>query len=143
MTEQQLQVFLEYTRRFEVMSSELPMFLRMNDPTVGIKSSNIAPEFVDSFMLRYLNISSEEWYLHEKGLITDEIWGMWKHAIEQTLKGNMLFGEFWWTKCRTNFLKADGSATAFVKFVDATVPAQKNFPKSKLAKGHKIRTDKK
>jgi hypothetical protein len=138
MNDHQLSVFLEYTRRFEEISSELPMFIRLNDATSGIKPQD-DPDFLDSFMLRYLNISSEEWFLHEKGLINDEVWEMWKHYIEATLTGSKPFGEFWWTKCRSNFLKHDGSPTPFVAFVDTILPSQVNYPKSSMAKDHTIK----
>jgi hypothetical protein len=135
MNELQLQVFLEYTRRFEAMSAELPMFIRLNDPTGGIKPHE-DPYFLESFMLRYLNICSEEWFLQKSGMITKEVWELWKHYIEGTLKDSKPFGEFWWTKSRENFLKPDGSTTEFVDFVDATVAKKENISKSQLAVNH-------
>jgi hypothetical protein len=129
MNDQQLKVFLEYTRRFEDISADLPTFFRLNEKTspVGRGDSDTStegkdPDFEVRFMLRYLNISSEEWYLYESKLITDEVWGMWRHYIVTTLAGNKKFGEFWWDKCRVNLLDANKSPTKFVEFVDAILP---------------------
>jgi hypothetical protein len=147
MNDQQLKVFLEYTRRFEEISALLPTFQRLNE-TTGItntkkdgSSDTGDPDLMDKFMLRYLNISSEEWYLHEKNLITEEVWAMWRHYIVTTLTGSEKFSDFWWNKCRKNFLKSDGTPTTFVTFVDETVPEQDKVTKSKYAHGHTIKTD--
>jgi len=137
MDDKQLQVFLEYTSRFEAMSAELPMFIRLNN-SEGI-NHNSDPDFLESFMLRYLNTCSEEWFLHEQKLITEEVWKMWKHYIEETLSGSKPFGEFWWNKCRKNFLNPDGPATPFVTFSDTTVLPQEQIPKSTMATNHTVR----
>ena len=130
MTDQQLQVFLEYTRRFDAMTVDLPMFIRLNNQE-GINQSP-EPDFLHSFMLRYLNLSCEEWFLHSKGLITNEVWELWKHHIETTLKDSNLFGEFWWTKCRGNFIDPDAVSNGFAEMVDRMVPPRSNYPKSKM-----------
>lgn len=140
MTDQQLQVFLEYTRRFDAMSKDLPMFIRLNSPD-GI-TKNDDPDFLPSFMLRYLNLSYEEWFLHSKGLITDEVWELWRYHIEATLKNSNLFGEFWWTICRGNFVDPDAVSNGFAEMVDKMVPPKSNYPKSKMVNDVTIKSSK-
>jgi hypothetical protein len=140
MTDQQLQVFLEYTRRFDAMTVDLPMFIRLNNQE-GINQSP-EPDFLHSFMLRYLNLSYEEWFLHSKGLITNEVWELWQHHIETTLKDSNLFGEFWWKKCRGNFIDPDAVSNGFAEMVDRMVPPKSKYPTSKMVNDVTINSNK-
>jgi hypothetical protein len=75
-------------------------------------------------MLQYLNISSEEFFLHQNGFITDEIWEIWENSIKQTLEISKKFNDFWWKKGRRNYLDKSGQETAFVRFIDNFMPKQ-------------------
>jgi hypothetical protein len=145
MNNEQLQVFIEYTRRFDTMSESFPMFMRLNDPTAGIPPSSSGTtnvnDFKESFMLRYLNLCNEEWFLASQNLISVEVWKIWLYNIQQTLKGSRPFGEFWHGKGRIAFLGENNVETDFVNFVDNLVYRPPETKQSNIASNFTTRTE--
>lgn len=45
-------------------------------------------------VLRYLNMSSEEYYLWKKKYIDNEIWQIWEHEIKRTLNSPLMLREW-------------------------------------------------
>lgn len=72
--QQQLAVFTEYTGRYERIVESMPKEL-MEDPFGK-----------QTHMMLYFDLCSEEFYLHKKGLLSDEIWEMWIDGMRLTMK---------------------------------------------------------
>lgn len=72
--QQQLAVLTEYTGRYERIVESMPKEL-MSDQS-GIQTQ----------MMLYFDLCSEEFYLHKKGLLSDEIWEMWLDGMRFTTK---------------------------------------------------------
>jgi hypothetical protein len=97
MNANQLTVFLEYTRRFEEIAAELPTELR-DTPTEFDRSyqnkKDGLSDHVQHAIVRYVNLCSEEFFLHGEGLITEPVWELWRSYMEAVL-GTALFTDAW------------------------------------------------
>lgn len=86
-------IFLEYTRRYEqVMSSFPPGAFRAR-----LDSEHALPEPSEDLslaVLRYLNISSEEFYLWKQKYLKDEVWEIWESELKRMLRSPLLRREW-------------------------------------------------
>ena len=108
------QVFLEYTKRYEnIMESfptnALPARLAL-EGTPPPQSTELSLA-----LLRYLNLSSEEFYLQSKGYLAKEIWLIWEGELTRTLRSPLMRRE--WKELRSEF----DSYPEFLTYVDSTL----------------------
>jgi hypothetical protein len=119
MNHQQLDVFLEYTRRFDSIASDFPIELREGTPLDKKLKDKKAEksETVQHAVIRYFNLCSEEYYLHNEKLIHDEIFEMWFAQLERCMKTDLFKGM--WASARTSY----NSAKSFQARVDSMAGA--------------------
>jgi hypothetical protein len=82
-----LHTFSEYTRRYADIVNDLPTAARQ--PNSGFEFSTADHETQETLLraLRaYLNLCSEEFYLHSRRKIDDDTWGIWREGIEETMR---------------------------------------------------------
>jgi hypothetical protein len=63
-------------------------------------------------VLRYLNLSSEEFYLYRRGYLRREVWDIWEGELLRTLRSPLLRRE--WKTLRHEFI----SYPEFSRYVD-------------------------
>lgn len=95
-----VQVFTTYANRYESIMSGFPadaFRARFN------LAHELPPasEQLTLCVLRYLNMSSEEYYLWKKKYIDDEIWQIWEYEIKNILASPLLKRE--WPKLAQEF----------------------------------------
>jgi hypothetical protein len=76
-----LQNFIEFTKRYQGIILNLPE--RINDPTFAIEL--LGPREKNKtlrYMRAYFDLCFEEFTLHKKGLIDNDLWEMWKSGME-------------------------------------------------------------
>ena len=66
--------FSEYTRRYQEIIIHMPI-------------DNKHPEWLKYVQL-YFDLCSEEFHLHEMGLIDDKVWILWVEGMQETMKQN-------------------------------------------------------
>ena len=82
-----LQTFAEYTRRYAEIVRELPSESRR--PGSGFSLDALGPDERGRILNAargYLNLASEEFFLHGRGRIDNETWGIWKTGIAETVR---------------------------------------------------------
>jgi hypothetical protein len=82
-----LHTFSEYTRRYAEVVRDLPSDSRRPNSSFDIHA--LADEERDRVLnsaRAYLNLTSEEFFLHSRGRIDDETWSIWRTGIEQTVR---------------------------------------------------------
>jgi hypothetical protein len=90
-----LQIYLEFTKRYEELMRQSPEEARTS--LLGRRLSEIEPTKrgeVKAHALQYLNLSSEEYHLMESGYLDREVWELWRHEMEWTLR-TTLFRTAW------------------------------------------------
>jgi hypothetical protein len=102
----ELQAFLVLTERYERIMAELPHEAR----TATEWDPELDPG--DMIRLRYLNLCSEEFYLHKRGLLSRRVWQVWEGEIRVTLSTPPYVDA--WHRLRDQFQ----SYPAFIRFVD-------------------------
>jgi hypothetical protein len=82
-----LQTFAEYTRRYNEIVRELPAQSRRpgSDFSLATLNQNDRDRVVNAAR-SYLNLCSEEFYLHSRGRIDDSTWDIWKQGMIETLR---------------------------------------------------------
>lgn len=115
MNNQQLTVFLEYTRRFEQIAADLPAEVR--EAPAGfdrkyLETKERRSSKVQHAVIRYFNLCSEEFYLHGEKLIPEDIWTYWTSQMRSTAS-SPLFAEAW-RRVRSQY---EGQE-AFQRFMD-------------------------
>ena len=110
-----LNAFTHYTNKYEQIMSSFPKnaYMLRFDLEQHIQSN----EETRLAVLRYLNLTSEEYYLFKDGYISREVWGIWLPEIQRTLKSPLFVRE--WSNLRDEFT----SYPAFSKFVERTQAA--------------------
>ena len=80
MTQNQIkqQFFAEYTRRYQDIIVKLPMPFPEEVQICEIKEP----------LRLYFDLCSEEFYLHDKNLIYDEVWEFWTEGMRQIMGNN-------------------------------------------------------
>jgi hypothetical protein len=105
------QVFLEYTNRYsEVMDRFPPEGLKAR-----LNLSAEPPERSDELslaVLRYLNLSSEEFYLCKQKYLSNHVWEIWEAELKRTLSSALVVRE--WEGLREEFR----SYPEFLEYVD-------------------------
>lgn len=110
------QIFLEYTARYENIMQAFPekaFCARLDlcgDPPDATPELSIA-------VLRYLNLCSEEYYLHRRKYLPTDIWRIWEAELKRTLGSPLLIRE--WKQLRREF----ESYPAFLEYVDGVQEA--------------------
>ena len=109
------QVFLEYTRRYDEVMEMFPPNARRARLDLSAKPP---PESEDLTLavLRYLNLSSEEFYLFRERYVSKAVWRIWEAELKRTLCSPLVRRE--WKKLRTEFL-------SYPEFLDYVVAAQR------------------
>ncbi|MBI5648227.1 MAG: hypothetical protein HY962_14950 [Ignavibacteriae bacterium] len=106
-----VQAFFEYTRRFEDIINQLSVEERSTLFDANPPPETISPE-ANRFILRYLNLCSEEYYLVKKGWLSKDVWNIWKQELERTIKSPVVDRE--WKTYRDEF----SAYTEFRSYVD-------------------------
>lgn len=80
-------VFTEYTKRYADIVKDLPSEARRPNGQFDLtKLSGDDHERAYNAMRGYLNLCSEEFFLHKKGRIDDETWRIWTLGMEDTMR---------------------------------------------------------
>jgi hypothetical protein len=106
-----VQVFLEYTKRYAEIMNMFPVEGRK----ARLDVFGEAPPQNDELslaVLRYLNLCSEEFHLCKKRYLSKDVWKIWEAELKRTLASTLVKRE--WTKLRDEF----ESYPEFVKYVD-------------------------
>jgi hypothetical protein len=94
------QLFLEYTKRYEEIMNTFPADAR--DARLRIDGEiPKESEELTLVILRYLNLSSEEFYLCKNRYLSNKIWRIWEDELLRTLRTPLLMRE--WAKLRHEF----------------------------------------
>src|SRR5687768_4325484 len=78
------QLFLEFTKRFEEVMQSFPKNLWSTRLAIEGKPP-AKSKALSLSVLRYLNLSSEEYYLRQKGWLYKETWEIWERELKRTL----------------------------------------------------------
>lgn len=93
MNNEQLTVFLEYTKRFESIAERLPLPLRESpsqfDSEYQTRRQLLSSD-IQHALIRYINLCSEEHFLHSEGLITNDIWQIWTDQMKQMYRTSLV-----------------------------------------------------
>jgi hypothetical protein len=82
-----LMTFAEYTRRYSEIMDDLPFEARRpgGNFDLGALPVNERQRALGA-MRRYLNLCSEELYLHQRRKVDDETWSIWVTGIRDTVR---------------------------------------------------------
>ena len=111
-----LEVFLAFTNRFDTISKDLPLPLRMSKPILfdGKDIAEIDKQYqlnailndpaLPSAVLRYLNLCSEEYYFSKEmqGYVSTEVWHHWRQGMAEYMKESLF--AIVWDKVADDFL---------------------------------------
>jgi hypothetical protein len=82
-----LQTFQEYTRRYSEIVRDLPSDSRRPGSGFTLDALDVEEHGrVLNAARAYLNLTSEEFFLHARGRIDDETWRIWKTGIIETVR---------------------------------------------------------
>jgi hypothetical protein len=87
------EVFMKYAERYEQIMSGFPHDAFRARFSMSEELPSSSPELTLA-VLRYLNLSSEEFYLWQKKYVDDEVWEIWEHELIRILK-SPLFRREW------------------------------------------------
>lgn len=104
------QIFMTYAERYERIMESFPDF------HVRFDFDNPPPESdqLRLCILKYLNLSSEEFYLWKSKYIANDVWRIWEHELKRMLRSKLVLRE--WQQLKSEF----ESYPAFVGFVEKT-----------------------
>lgn len=107
-----LDAFTHYAGKYERIMSSFPddAYMYRFEIDKPIQSN----QEVRLAVLKYLNLTSEEYYLQKDGYISSEIWKIWKPEIIRTLQTPLFVRE--WKNLKHEFK----SYPEFLNFVDRT-----------------------
>jgi hypothetical protein len=94
------QIFSDMNQRYDDISKEFPKDaweFRFNMAT----ASPPASEELTLCVLRYLNLSSEEFYLYKRKYIRKEVWKVWEEEMVRTLRSPLYQRE--WKRLASEF----------------------------------------
>ncbi len=77
-----LQMFSEYTKRYQDIMFNLPLNYFQNDFTYSKSDEKIK---IKKYLRMYFDLSSEEYYLFKSKKIDDKVWNEWKSGILENL----------------------------------------------------------
>jgi hypothetical protein len=107
------QMYLAYNERYERLMADCPPDFRTT--LLNIKDSEVELKDRDRikvWMLRYLNLCSEEFHLMKTGCLAPEVWGLWSQELESKLRKPLFVSG--WSDLRHEFK----SFPEFLKYVD-------------------------
>jgi hypothetical protein len=115
-----LQTFAEYTRRYSEIVRELPSEARR-------PGGNFVFEELDedeqgqvlNTARSYLNLCSEEYFLHSRGRIDDETWAIWRAGMIEVLRAP-------WIQTTWDLLRPEYRFAEFCEFLDACIAEARN-----------------
>jgi hypothetical protein len=105
-----IQAFLAYTERFERALQALPAEACQARFDLG-RALPPESEALTSAVLRYLNLTLEEFYLWRRGYLDTRLWQIWEQEIQRMLLSPLFRRE--WPKLVTEFI----SYKEFVEYV--------------------------
>jgi hypothetical protein len=114
----ELQAFLVLTGRYEDIMEAFPVSARTLDEWPSGTDADL------SLRLRYLNLCSEEFYLHRRGLLSDRVWKIWEAEMRATLASPAYIEA--WAALASRF----DSYPEFTSFVFSTQGADQPLPAS-------------
>ena len=95
-----VQIFLEYTRRYEQVMQSFPPSSRV--ARLDLEGSPPEPSAELSLaVLRYLNLCGEEFYLRDRGYLAEDVWQIWEAELKRTLGSPLLRRE--WQELKREF----------------------------------------
>jgi hypothetical protein len=96
-----IQAFLAYTERFEKVMGALPTEACQARFDLN---QTLPPESEEltGTVLRYLNLTSEEFYLWKRGYLDTRLWQIWEQEIQRMLRSPLFRRE--WPKLVTEFI---------------------------------------
>ncbi len=123
----ELQNFLEYTRRYQDIMLNLPESIHVG--TFKFSETRINENDLKAirFIRAFYDLSAEEFFLHNNGLINNATWRLWKKGIFATIN-NRAFHEAW-TVIRPDTHHPE----AFIRFIDEFYQST-NMAEKSLAK---------
>lgn len=103
-----IQAFLAYTERFERVMASMPAEACQARFDLE-KTLPPASDDLTECVMRYLNLTSEEFYLWQRGYLDKRVWQIWEKEIQRMLCSPLFRRE--WPKLVTEF-------TSFEEFID-------------------------
>jgi len=103
-----LQMFAEYTKRYEG--------IMMNMPECIYKDKDVSSEEALRYMQLYFNLCTEEYDLHIKNAITDDVWQKWFAGMQVSMGDKAYLAA--WERLRVAYEKNN---KPFVDFMDNEV----------------------
>lgn len=106
------QVFLAYNERYEKIMGSFPPGALESRLKLG---ETLPPpsEELRICILKYLNLCSEEFFLHRHRYLAGDIWSLWRGEMEKVLRNPLLKRE--WQRLRGEF----GAYREFFDFVES------------------------
>jgi len=74
------EVFMKYAERYEQIMSSFPESAFCARFSMSGELPPASPQFTLA-VLKYLNLSSEEFYLWKKSYVADDVWKIWEHEL--------------------------------------------------------------
>ena len=110
-----LQTFSEYTRRYGEIVRELPSEARRPGGRFVFDELDSEEQGrVLNIARAYLNLCSEEYFLHDRGRIDDETWTIWRAGIVEVLRAP-------WIQTTWTMLKPEYRFLEFCSFLDECI----------------------
>src|ERR1043165_3170169 len=102
------QIVMAYAERYERIMESFPDFhLRFDIDNPPPESDQLT-----LCVLKYLNLSSEEFYMWKSKYLADKVWKIWEHELKRMLQSKLIERE--WQKLRKEF----ESYPEFLEFVE-------------------------
>ena len=112
------QIFMAYAERYERIMDSFPDFhLRFDIDNPPPESDQLR-----LCVLKYLNLSSEEFYMWKSKYLANEVWKIWEHELKRMLKSELVKRE--WSNLRSEF----ESYEEFLKYVEKAQSEPKQIP---------------
>lgn len=115
-----LMTFAEYTKRYSAIVDGLPTAAR--NPTGNYDLETGDPSERERVLVayrRYLNLCSEELYLHTRRMLDHQTWGIWTTGIRDTARSAAFRSA--WTRLKTEYAYYPD----FCDFMDGVVSREK------------------
>lgn len=120
------QAFIHYTDRYREVMAQFPAWAR-GPRQFAEDALQESTESLRSACLNYLNLCSEEFFLHQEHFLAGKVWDIWKDEIKRTLQSALFKRE--WPVLRSEF----ESFPAFAAFVTSIQREASSRPASSSA----------
>jgi hypothetical protein len=119
-----LQTFAEDTRRYNDIVRELPAQSRRPNSSFLLESvDHDERDRVFNTARAYLNLCSEEFYLHSRGRIDDETWDIWRLGIIATVR--LPWMQQTWNELQDEYQYFEGFCTFIGTCIEAAEEPQR------------------